>query len=121
MMNNIAEKLKADTPIVVGRLERDLGFWTKTQIDAEPFLAHVRLYQPYRYKSPARSFLQFGLEALTKYSMLELVELAGSQGVVLLNLLVARGALSESVTKVHSHYYVPISNTDPTFVLALRP
>lgn len=53
--------------------------------------------------------------------MLELVELAGSQGVELLNLLVARGALSESVTKVHSHYYVPISNTDPTFVQALRP
>jgi protocatechuate 4,5-dioxygenase beta chain len=50
-------------------------------------------------------------EALTRYSSLELVELAGSQGVELLNWIAMRGALTGSVSKVHSNYHIPISNT----------
>ena len=50
-------------------------------------------------------------QALGGYSIPELVELAGSQGVELVNWLVARAALGERVTKVHSNYHIPISNT----------
>ena len=50
-------------------------------------------------------------EALTGYSVHELVELAGSQGVELLNWLVMRGALLGRVSQVHRNYHIPISNT----------
>lgn len=50
-------------------------------------------------------------QLLTQYSNHQLVELAGSQGVELLMWLAARGALTHSVQQVHSHYYLPISNT----------
>jgi protocatechuate 4,5-dioxygenase beta chain len=50
-------------------------------------------------------------EALARYSIDELIELAGAQGVELLNLLAARGALEEPVAQVHANYHVPISNT----------
>ena len=50
-------------------------------------------------------------DALTRYSIPELVELAGSQGVELLNWVVMRGALTGRVTKLHSNYHIPISNT----------
>jgi protocatechuate 4,5-dioxygenase, beta chain len=50
-------------------------------------------------------------EALTGYSVHELVELAGSQGVELLNWLVMRGALTGRVSRVHRNYHIPISNT----------
>lgn len=50
-------------------------------------------------------------EALGAYSIPRLVELAGSQGAELLNWLVARAALGGRVSKVHSNYHVPISNT----------
>jgi protocatechuate 4,5-dioxygenase, beta chain len=50
-------------------------------------------------------------EALTRYSIRELVELAGTQGVELIMWLVARGALTGKVSKVHSQYHLPISNT----------
>lgn len=50
-------------------------------------------------------------EALTKYSIPELVELSGSQVVELLNWVVMRGALTGRVSKLHSNYHVPISNT----------
>ncbi len=49
--------------------------------------------------------------ALTRYSIRELVERAGSQGVELLNWLVMRGALLGHVDLVHRNYHVPISNT----------
>jgi protocatechuate 4,5-dioxygenase, beta chain len=49
--------------------------------------------------------------ALTRYSVHELVELAGSQGVELLNWLVMRGALLGRVSQVHRNYHIPISNT----------
>ena len=54
-----------------------------------------------------------------RYSIPELVELAGSQGVELLNWLVMRGALTGKVTQIHSNYHVPISNT-ATGLLALE-
>jgi protocatechuate 4,5-dioxygenase, beta chain len=50
-------------------------------------------------------------QALARYSTLDLVRLAGAQGVELMNWLVARGALTGSVAKVHSNYHIPISNT----------
>jgi len=60
--------------------------------------------------------------ALTHYAIPELVELAGSQGVELLNLLAARGALTGQVAKVHGNYHVPISNTATgLLVLENRP
>jgi protocatechuate 4,5-dioxygenase beta chain len=48
---------------------------------------------------------------VTRYSVPELVELTGTQGVELLNWLTCRGALSGDVTKVHGNYHIPISNT----------
>jgi protocatechuate 4,5-dioxygenase beta chain len=50
-------------------------------------------------------------EVLTRYSIPELVELAGAQGVELLNWLIARGVLDARVTRIHSNYHIPISNT----------
>ena len=50
-------------------------------------------------------------EALTGYSTVELVELAGTQGVELLNWIAMRGALNAPVNMVHKHYHIPISNT----------
>jgi protocatechuate 4,5-dioxygenase, beta chain len=49
--------------------------------------------------------------ALTHYSNVQLVELAGSQGVEILMWLAARGALTGRVSSVHSNYHIPISNT----------
>ena len=48
---------------------------------------------------------------VTQYSILDLVELTGTQGVELLNWLTARAALLGKVRKVHSNYHIPISNT----------
>ena len=47
----------------------------------------------------------------TKYSTAELVELAGTQGIELLNWLVARGTLPATVRQRHVNYHIPISNT----------
>jgi len=56
-------------------------------------------------------------EALTKFSALEIVEKAGSQGVELLNWIAMRGALTGSVSKLHSNYHIPISNTASAVLL----
>jgi protocatechuate 4,5-dioxygenase beta chain len=48
---------------------------------------------------------------VTRYSIMDLVELTGTQGIELLNWLAARGALLGDVEKVHSNYHIPISNT----------
>ena len=48
---------------------------------------------------------------VTRYSIPDLVELTGTQGVELLNWLTTRGALLGEVAKVHANYHVPISNT----------
>ena len=49
--------------------------------------------------------------ALTKYSIRELVELSGAQGVELLNWIAMRGAMPGEVTELHRNYHIPISNT----------
>lgn len=61
-------------------------------------------------------------EWATQFSDLEIVEKAGTQGVELLMWLAMRAALTSagsSVRKVHSNYYLPISNT-ATGLLALE-
>jgi protocatechuate 4,5-dioxygenase beta chain len=50
-------------------------------------------------------------EALTGYSIPKLVELAGAQGVELLNWIAMRGALVGNVNELHRNYHIPISNT----------
>jgi protocatechuate 4,5-dioxygenase beta chain len=47
----------------------------------------------------------------TRFSTHQLVEQAGTQGVELLMWLTTRAALRGTVTKLHSNYHVPISNT----------
>jgi protocatechuate 4,5-dioxygenase beta chain len=42
---------------------------------------------------------------------MQIVEEGGSQGVEILNWIAMRGALTGKVTKVHSNYHIPISNT----------
>ncbi len=48
---------------------------------------------------------------ITKHTIPELVDLAGSQGVEVINWLAMRGALGGDVTEVHRNYHIPISNT----------
>ena len=48
---------------------------------------------------------------LTTITSLELIEMAGTQGVELLNWIAMRGALGDRVTEVHRSYHIPISNT----------
>jgi protocatechuate 4,5-dioxygenase beta chain len=50
-------------------------------------------------------------EALIRYSGAELVELAGTQGVEILNWIAARGALGGDLRQVQRNYHIPISNT----------
>lgn len=50
-------------------------------------------------------------DVFNRYSIPELVELAGAQGVEFLNWLVMRGALTGRVSQLHRNYHVPISNT----------
>jgi protocatechuate 4,5-dioxygenase beta chain len=49
--------------------------------------------------------------ALAKYSIHDLVRLAGTQGVELIMWLAMRGALTGNVAAVHRHYHIPVSNT----------
>src|SRR5262245_61413902 len=50
-------------------------------------------------------------QTLARYSSMQIVEQAGSQGVELLNWIAMRGALTGRVGKVHGNYHIPISNT----------
>jgi protocatechuate 4,5-dioxygenase beta chain len=50
-------------------------------------------------------------EALIGYSIHDIVRLAGAQGAELILWLAMRGALTGKVTKLHSNYHIPISNT----------
>jgi protocatechuate 4,5-dioxygenase beta chain len=50
-------------------------------------------------------------EKLAALSIYDLVREAGAQGAEIIMWLIARGALSGQVHKVHSSYHVPISNT----------
>ena len=56
-------------------------------------------------------------EALLQHSSLDIVELAGSQGVEIINWIAARGALTGSVRELASNYHIPISNTAAATVL----
>ncbi|MGA8863182.1 MAG: class III extradiol dioxygenase family protein [Gallionella sp.] len=48
---------------------------------------------------------------IMRYSIEDLVELTGTQGVELLNWVIARSALQGEVIMKHSNYHIPISNT----------
>jgi protocatechuate 4,5-dioxygenase beta chain len=48
---------------------------------------------------------------LTHYSVRELMDLAGAQGVEFIMWLAMRAAVGERAAKVHSQYHVPVSNT----------
>ena len=50
-------------------------------------------------------------EWATRYSIHELVELAGTQGVELVMWLAARAAMTGPVKSLHRNYHIPISNT----------
>lgn len=50
-------------------------------------------------------------EVLTRYSIHELVELSGSQGVEFLNWMAMRGALTGRVSELNRNYHIPVSNT----------
>jgi protocatechuate 4,5-dioxygenase beta chain len=50
-------------------------------------------------------------EALTKHSALDIIELAGSQGIEILNWIAARGAIGDRVAEITRNYHIPISNT----------
>ena len=50
-------------------------------------------------------------DAMTRHSALGIVELAGSQGVEILNCIAARGALWETAVEISRNYHIPISNT----------
>ena len=50
-------------------------------------------------------------DALTQLSVAEMVRLAGTQGVEVLNWIAARGALGPGAVEIHRNYHLPISNT----------
>ena len=61
-------------------------------------------------------------DALTQHTSLEIVDLAGSQGIEILNWIAARGAMGENVTEISRNYHIPISNTAAaTMVLETLP
>ena len=47
----------------------------------------------------------------TQYSIRDLVEFTGTQGIELLNWLAARATLGDQARLVHANYHIPISNT----------
>lgn len=49
--------------------------------------------------------------ALIAHSALDIIELAGSQGIEILNWIAARGAIGDRVTEITRNYHIPISNT----------
>lgn len=57
---------------------------------------------------------------LLAHDTLDIVELAGSQGVEILNWIAARAALGKEVRQLSRNYQVPISNTAAATVLLER-
>jgi protocatechuate 4,5-dioxygenase beta chain len=55
--------------------------------------------------------LEHDPEALTRYSVHDLVEKSGTQGVEVMAWIAARATIPGKVSKVHCNYHVPISNT----------
>jgi protocatechuate 4,5-dioxygenase beta chain len=61
-------------------------------------------------------------DALTRFSIHDVVEQAGAQGVEILNWMAMRGALTGEVQEAHRNYHIPISNTAAaTVVLENHP
>ncbi len=61
-------------------------------------------------------------DALARFTIPELVQLAGAQGVELLNWVAMRGAMTAQVREAHRNYHIPISNTAAaTMVLDPEP
>ena len=56
-------------------------------------------------------------DALTHHSVHDIVRLAGTQGVEVLNWIAARGALGDGAHEIHRNYHLPISNTAAATVL----
>ncbi|MGY1643973.1 class III extradiol dioxygenase subunit beta [Geodermatophilus sp. SYSU D00703] len=54
---------------------------------------------------------------LTQLSREDYIREAGSEGIEMIMWLIMRGAMNEQVTKVHSHYFVPASNTAAAIAL----
>jgi protocatechuate 4,5-dioxygenase beta chain len=54
---------------------------------------------------------------LTTLSREDYIREAGSEGIEMIMWLIMRGAMNEQVTKVHSHYFVPASNTAAAIAL----
>lgn len=50
-------------------------------------------------------------EALTQHSAVDIIELAGSQGIEILNWIAARGAMGPDASEISRNYHIPISNT----------
>lgn len=50
-------------------------------------------------------------DVLTAHSSIDIIELAGSQGIEILNWIAARGAMGRDVHEVSRNYHIPISNT----------
>ena len=74
-----------------------------------------------RYNDPSGQLVA-DPDALSRYSVRDVVELAGSQGVEVLNWIAMRGALTGTVTEAHRNYHIPISNTAAaTMLLENRP
>jgi protocatechuate 4,5-dioxygenase beta chain len=59
-------------------------------------------------------------DALTRDSIEDMVRLAGTQGVEVLNWIAARGALGPMAAETHRNYHIPISNTAAA-TLVLEP
>jgi protocatechuate 4,5-dioxygenase beta chain len=59
--------------------------------------------------------------ALVAHSSLDIVELAGSQGVEILNWIAARGALGDGAQEISRTYHIPISNTAAAVMLLEQP
>ncbi len=61
-------------------------------------------------------------KALAAYSVRDVIEQAGTQGIEVLNWIAMRGALPGAVSEVHRNYHIPISNTAAgLLVLENRP
>ncbi len=61
-------------------------------------------------------------KALAAYSVRDVIEQAGTQGIEVLNWIAMRGALPGAVSEIHRNYHIPISNTAAgLLVLENRP
>jgi protocatechuate 4,5-dioxygenase beta chain len=61
--------------------------------------------------------IQHDPEKLAALTREEYIEQAGSEGIELIMWLVMRGAMNPEITKVHSTYHVPASNTAAALAL----